>query len=92
MVVAHRPRQTALVLLLALFGEQLIKIFTTGEKPVGGAYNSPFLRSAPMPDCIYKSFHSLQMTDDEEQGIVWKLRSIAPRAMAELDFGRRQPK
>ena len=81
--VEHTPTQTA-----GYSNEDLVNIFTTGQKPAGGTFNSPFLRMAPMPDCIYAEFHTWEMTDDEKKGIVWKLRSIAPRVQAEIDFGR----
>jgi hypothetical protein len=81
--IEHTPTQTA-----GYSNEQLINIFTTGAKPAGGTFNSPFLRSAPMPDCIYAAFHTWEMTDDEKKGIIWKLRSIAPKVQEEIDFGR----
>jgi hypothetical protein len=81
--VEHTPTQTA-----GYSNEDLVNIFTTGAKPAGGTFNSPFLRSAPMPDCIYSEFHTWEMTDEEKKGIVWKLRSIQPRVQQEIDFGR----
>lgn len=81
--VEHTPTQTG-----GYSNEDLVNIFTTGAKPAGGTFNSPFLRNAPMPDCIYAAFHTWEMTDDEKKGIVWKLRSIAPRVQEEIDFGR----
>ncbi|HET8935979.1 MAG TPA: hypothetical protein VFN67_21180 [Polyangiales bacterium] len=81
--VEHTPTQTA-----GYSNEQLVNIFTTGAKPAGGTFNSPFLRSAPMPDCIYAAFHTWEMTDDEKKGIIWKLRSIAPKVQEDIDFAR----
>jgi hypothetical protein len=81
--IEHTPTQTA-----GYSNEDLINIFTTGAKPAGGTFNSPFLRSAPMPDCIYAAFHTWEMTDDEKKGIIWKLRSIPPKVQEEIDFGR----
>jgi uncharacterized low-complexity protein len=81
--VEHTPTQTG-----GYSNEDLVNIFTTGAKPAGGTFNSPFLKNAPMPDCIYAAFHTWEMTDDEKKGIVWKLRSIAPRVQEEIDFGR----
>ena len=83
LTIEHTPTQTA-----GYSNEQLVNIFTTGAKPAGGTFNSPFLRSAPMPDCIYAAFHTWEMTDDEKKGIIWKLRSIAPKVQEEIDFGR----
>jgi hypothetical protein len=81
--VEHTPTQTG-----GYSNEDLVNIFTTGQKPAGGTFNSPFLKNAPMPDCIYKAFHTWEMTDDEKKGIVWKLRSIAPKVQEEIDFAR----
>jgi hypothetical protein len=81
--VEHTPTQTA-----GYSNEDLVNIFSAGQKPAGGTFNSPFLRNAPMPDCIYGEFHTWEMSDDEKKGIVWKLRSIAPRVQQEIDFGR----
>jgi hypothetical protein len=81
--VEHTPTQTG-----GYSNEDLVNIFTTGAKPAGGTFNSPFLRNAPMPDCIYKAFHTWEMTDDEKKGVVWKLRSIPPAIQAEIDFSR----
>jgi hypothetical protein len=81
--VEHTPTQTA-----GYSNEELVSIFTTGAKPAGVTFNSPLLRNAPMPDCIYKEFHTWEMTDDEKKGIVWKLRSIPPRVQTEIDFRR----
>lgn len=72
--IEHTPTQTA-----GYSDQDLIDVFTHGAKPAGFTYNSPFLRAAPMPDCLYKAFHTWEMTDDEKNGIVWKLRSIAPK-------------
>jgi hypothetical protein len=81
--VQHTPTQTA-----GYSNEQLIQIFTQGEKPAGGTFNSPFLKNLPMPDCIYKSFHTWDIDDMTKQGIVWKLRSIPPMKQSEVDFAR----
>ena len=83
LVVEHTPTQTA-----GYDNEELIEIFTNAQKPAGGMFNSPILRMAPMPDCIYKTFHTWQIDDDTKQGIVWKLRSIPPKRQEELDIAR----
>jgi len=79
--IEHTPTQTA-----GYSREQLIDIFTTGAKPAGGTFNSFFLMNAPMPDCIYKAFHTWDMTEDEKNGVVWKLRSITPKVQEEVDW------
>jgi hypothetical protein len=81
--VQHTPTQTA-----GYSNEQLIQIFTQGEKPAGGTFNSPFLKNIPMPDCIYKSFHTWDIDDETKNGIVWKLRSIPPAKQMDIDFMR----
>lgn len=61
--------------------EDLVNIFTTGAKPAGLLHNSALLHSLPMPDCVYKAFHTWQMTDEEKMGVVWKLRSMPPKLL-----------
>ena len=68
------PTQTA-----GYSNEDLIDIATQAAKRPDVDFTSPFLRNAPMPDCLYKAFHTWMMTDEEKQGIVWKIRSIAPK-------------
>jgi hypothetical protein len=58
--------------------DQLIDLFTRGVKPAGSTYNSPFLRMAEMPDCLYEAFHTWDIDDETKHGILWKLRSLAP--------------
>ena len=79
LTVEHTPTQTA-----GYSDEQLIEIFSEGKKPAGGTFNSPFLRAAPMPDCIFEEFHTWEMTDEEKIGIVWKLRSLPPKVQEEI--------
>jgi hypothetical protein len=81
--VEHTPTQTA-----GYSNEQLIDIFTQGMKPAGGTFNSPFLKNLPMPDCIYKSFHTWEIDDDTKNGIVDKLRSLSPAVQPSIDFAR----
>jgi hypothetical protein len=81
--VQHTPTQTA-----GYSNEQLIQIFTQGEKPAGGTFNSPFLKALPQADCIYKGFHTWDIDDMTKSGIVWKLRSIPPQKQADIDIAR----
>jgi hypothetical protein len=84
--VEHTPQQTA-----GYSDDDLIQIFTTGVKPMGGTFNSPFLKNIPDPNlqaCIYKSFHTWDIADDVKAGIVLKLRSIEPAAQASVDITR----
>jgi len=83
LVVEHTPTQTA-----GYSNDQLIEIFTQAMKPAGGTFNSPFLRTFPMPDCIYKTFHTWQIDDETKNGIVWKLRSIKPKKQEDIDIAR----
>ena len=73
--VEPTPTQTA-----GYSNEDLVNIFTQGAKPAGGVFNSPFLRSVPMPACTYRAFHTREMSDEEKNGIIWHLRSIAPKS------------
>jgi len=81
--IEHTPTQTA-----GYSDDALVQIFTQGQKPAGGVFNSTFLKTLPMPDCIYKSFHTWEIDEATKKGIVWKLRSIAPKVQPAIDFGR----
>jgi hypothetical protein len=83
LVIEHTPTQTA-----GYSNDELIEIFTNAQKPAGGTFNSPVLKNAPMPDCIYKTFHTWQIDDDTKIGIVWKLRSITPKKQEDIDFAK----
>jgi hypothetical protein len=76
---AGQQRESLVVVLLDLEG--FSAIFTTGAKPAGLVHNSALLHSLPMPDCVYKAFHTWQMTDEEKMGVVWKLRAIPPKVL-----------
>ena len=82
LVVEHSPTQTA-----GYSDDELIEIFTNALKPSAG-FNSPLLRTSPMPDCIYRNFHTWQIDEDTKRGIVWKLRSITPKHHPEIDVTR----
>lgn len=86
--VEHTPTQTA-----GYSDGDLIQIFTMAQKPAGGTFNSPLLKPLAMmspetADCIYKAFHTWDIDEDTRDGIVWKLRSIAPKKQAAIDIGR----
>ena len=86
--VEHTPTQTA-----GYSDGDLIQIFTMAQKPAGNTFNSPLLKplatmSPETADCIYKAFHTWEIDDDTRNGIVWKLRSIAPKKQAAIDIGR----
>jgi hypothetical protein len=84
--VEHTPQQTA-----GYSDDDLIQIFTMGMKPMGGTFNSPFLKLIPDPmlqACIYGSFHTWDIADDVKQGIVFKLRSIEPAPQPTIDITR----
>jgi hypothetical protein len=83
LVIEHTPTQTA-----GYSNDELIEIFTNAQKPAGGTFNSPVLKNAPMPDCIYKTFHTWMIDDDTKIGIVWKLRSITPKKQEDIDFAK----
>jgi hypothetical protein len=81
--VEHTPTQTA-----GYSDEQLISIFTQGQKPAGYAFNSVFLKMLPQPDCVYAMFHTWQIDEDTKRGIVLKLRSIEPKKQEAVDFAK----
>jgi hypothetical protein len=75
--VEHTPAQTA-----GYSDDDLIQIFTMGMKPAGYQFTSNILKYVPMPDCVYKTFHTWEIDDATKKGIVWKLRSLKPMKAA----------
>ena len=73
----HTPEQTA-----GYSDDDLIQIFTQGMKPAGYTFTSNILKFVPMPDCVYKTFHTWEIDDATKKGIVWKLRSLKPMNQA----------
>lgn len=59
--------------------DELIDMFAEAMKPDAQGFRSPFLQMVSMPDCVYRSFHTWQISDDVKIGLVWKLRSLEPR-------------
>jgi hypothetical protein len=74
--VEHTPQQTG-----GYSPAQLVTIFTMGQKPDGVPMRSM------IPQQAWSSFHKWNMTDAEKEGIVVYLRSLAPKAQGEFDFG-----
>ena len=62
----------------ALSDEQLILMFTQAVRPPNTPFSSPILRMAPNPECLFKAFHTWTMTEQDQRGLVWKLRSLEP--------------
>jgi hypothetical protein len=54
MAVEYAPTQTA-----KYSDSQLIDIVTTGAKPAGGTFVSPFLSDLPLSDCIFAALRLL---------------------------------
>ena len=81
--VEHTPTQTA-----GYSDEQLIAIFTQGQKPAGYTFNSFFLKMLPQPDCVYSMFHTWTMDESTKQGIVLKLRSLPPQKQEAIDLAK----
>jgi hypothetical protein len=85
LTVEHSPLQTA-----GYSDDELIAIFTTGAKPMGATFNSPFLKQIPaafvMP--IYKMLHTWTISAEVQRGVVFKLRSITPKVQPEIDLAR----
>jgi hypothetical protein len=85
LTVEHTPQQTA-----GYSDDDLIKIFTTGAKPMGVGFNSPLLKMVPaqfaMP--LYTMLHTWDIAPEVQRGIVFKLRSITPKAQSDIDLNR----
>jgi hypothetical protein len=73
--VEHTPQQTA-----GYSDDQLIGIFTTGKKPKGSMFHTPF------PPDLYAQFHTWDATPAERKGLVVYLRSLEPKTQGKLDF------
>jgi hypothetical protein len=74
--VQHTPQQTG-----GYSDEDLINIFTKGQKPPGGGCR------VISPCSIWSSFHKWDVTDEEAKGLVVYLRSIEPAPQGAIDFG-----
>ena len=69
--------------------EQLIDLFSRGALPRGGVFSTPFMKQQTDPQCVYRAFHTWQIDVDTLYGLVWKLRSLAPATIPEVDLVRR---
>jgi hypothetical protein len=74
--VEHTPQQTG-----GYSDEQLIAIFTMGQKPPTAGWKSG------IPEAIYTRLHTWEATEEEKQGIVVYLRSLTPASQGDIDFG-----
>jgi hypothetical protein len=75
--VQHTPQQTG-----GYTDQELIDIFTKGQKPPGGGCR--------VLSCgVWSSFHKWDTTADENMGIVFYLRSLEPAPQGAIDFGGR---
>ena len=85
LTVEHTPLQTA-----GYSDDDLIKIFTTGAKPMGAKFNSPFLKNLPIEfaTMIYVALHQWNVSTEVQRGIVFKLRSITPKVQPDIDLTR----
>lgn len=61
---------------------QLRLIFSQATKPAGDKFVSTYMLglTPATADCLYRSFHTWQLTEEVQKGLVWKLRSLAPQA------------
>jgi hypothetical protein len=77
--VQHTPQQTG-----GYSDEDLVNIFTKGQKPPGGGCR--------VISCgVWASFHQWQATEQEMKGIVYYLRSLEPAPQGAIDFGGTRP-
>jgi len=85
LTVEHTPLQTG-----GYSDEDLIQIFTQGQKPMGAKFNSPILNMFPeqFATMIYTTLHTWEIPPEVERGIVYKLRSITPKKQEEIDINR----
>jgi hypothetical protein len=79
--VQHTPQQTG-----GYSDEDLINIFTKGQKPAGGGCR------VISPCGVWTSFHRWTTTDDETKGIVYYLRSLEPSPQGSISFGTGTPR
>lgn len=83
--VEHTPQQTA-----GYSDEDLIAIFTMAKKPAGAPYrvvNGGGLIPDNVAQTIYARFHTWDVKPETQKGIVAYLRSLTPKAQANIDFG-----
>jgi hypothetical protein len=78
--VQHTPQQTG-----GYSDEDLINIFTKGQKPPNGGCR------VINPCGVWTSFHKWSATDQETQGIVFYLRSLEPTPQGSITFGGGRP-
>jgi hypothetical protein len=76
--VQHTPQQTG-----GYTDEDIINIFTKGQKPPGGGCRA-------ISCGVWSSFHKWDATEEETKGIVFYLRSLEPSPQGPLDFGGRR--
>ena len=79
--IEHTPTQTA-----GYSDEQLITIFTKGQKPAGVP------QRVMMDKARWSKLHQWQMDEYAVKGIVVYLRSLEPKSQGDVDFGGRGPK
>jgi hypothetical protein len=83
--VEHTPQQTA-----GYSDEDLINIFTMGKKPAGAGFRI-VNGGGVVPDAlaagIYMRLHTWNVAPETQKGLVAYLRSLTPKAQAEIDFG-----
>jgi hypothetical protein len=73
--VEHTPQQTG-----GYSDDELISIFTMGQKPGDAKFHTPF------PEALYMRFHTWEATEEEREGLVTYLRSLTPKTQGPLDF------
>jgi hypothetical protein len=78
--VQHTPQQTG-----GYSDEDLVNIFTKGQKPAGGGCR------VINPCGVWSSFHKWTTTEEETKGIVFYLRSLAPSPQGSITFGQPRP-
>jgi hypothetical protein len=69
--------------------DELIEVFRHAHKPKYG-FSASFLKMRPDAECLYRQAHTYDIDDETARGLVWLLRSIAPRVDPDLDKARLQ--
>jgi hypothetical protein len=77
--IQHTPQQTG-----GYTDDELVTIFTQGDKPTGGVQRSG------IPEFLWGMAHKWDVEEADKKGLVTYLRSLPPKTQGEIDFGFRR--
>lgn len=66
----------------------LLEIVSQGTRPARTGFQSQFFRMVPMPDCVFKAMHAVESDPKTLNGLVLRMRSIAPKPNPTFDAPR----